>query len=184
MLQPTNTWQWQYVQVEDQLRLDIDSTMAFTTAYRKKHLTQEVFRNTDFSIEDAHYYQFIGAQLQQLGLWNNAHLVQIALNATAVQRFFKPTMPKSWFFKTNKMSAFAHTHQQSGFGVGQICSLYSKNDVGQFLLVEGGDSASLCMLLDESLALSDDQSMGQFEVIKVMNDRLFEPVEAALLKYA
>ena len=184
MLQPKNTWQWQYSQAEDQLILDIDATMAFTTAYCKKHLNGEIFRDSSFSIEDAHYYQYICGQLQQIGVWNSAQIVQIALNATAVQRFFKPTMPKSWYFKTNQINQFANSNQQLSFSIGNICTLYTEQGVGQFLLVEGSENACSCMLLDEQFALTESKSMTQFEVIKVMNDRLFEPVETAVLKYA
>lgn len=189
MLQPTNLWQWQYAESEDELRLDLDATMAFSTAYRKKHLTQEIFRDTQFSIEDAHFYQFICAQLQDLGLWSDAQMVQIAFNATAVQRFFKPTMPKSWYFKANQMiNVNSDVHFGSGssesLAVGKPCLLYTEDNVGQFLLVECGETASLCMLLDQSLALTDSKSLNQFDMIKVMNDRLFEPVTVAALKYA
>lgn len=184
MLQPTNSWQWQYAESEDELRLDLDATMAFSTAYRKKHLTQEIFRDTQFSIEDAHFYQFMCTQLQDLGHWSHAQMVQIALNATAVQRFFKPTMPKSWYFKANQMINFNPCKRLASFSVGRPCALYTEDNVGQFLLVECSDSASLCMLLDESLMLTESKSLNQFDMIKVMNDRLFEPMEVAALKYA
>ena len=192
MLQPTNLWQWQYAESGDELRLDLDATMAFSTAYRKKHLTQEIFRDSQFSVEDAHFYQLICMQFQSLNLYSDAQIVQIALNATAVKRFFKPTMPKSWYFKENQLMNFNQGHiggyggagNQVSLGVGKSCLLYTEDNVGQFLLVECGDSASLCMLLDESLALNESKSLNQFEIIKVMNDRLFESVEVAALKYA
>lgn len=184
MLQPTNSWHWQYAESEDELRLDLDDTMAFSTAYSKKHLTQEIYRDTQFSIEDAHYYQFICTQLQSLGLWGEAQMVQIAFNATAVQRFFKPTMPKSWYFKPNQIINFNQSKGHESLGVGKPCLLYTEENVGQFLLVECGETASLCMLLDESLELTDSKSLNQFDMIKVMNDRLYEPLEVAALKYA
>ena len=183
MLQPTHSWQWQYNQADNQLLLDIDPTMAFTTAYRKKHLTQEIYRDTSFSVEDAHYYQLICAKIQTLTQFSTAKAVQIALNATAAQRYFKPTMPRSWFFKTNQMSAFSEAKEVQ-FTAGCQCVLYTTEGYGLFMVVDVSENASLCMLLDDELMLNESQSMSQFEIIKVMNDRLYCPLEVEQRKYA
>lgn len=180
MLQPTNQWQWQYCPTDDYLRLDLDETLAFNTAYRKKHLTEDVHRDSDFSVEDANFYQYIAIQLQKINRWQLNKVVQIALNATAVQRFFKPTMPKSWFFKANQQATREY-YPNNSYSTGQFCSLYTASQEGLFLLIEFGPVASLCMLLDEQLNLSNTRCMGQFEVIKVMNDRLFLPIQSQAL---
>jgi cell division protein ZapC len=180
MLQPTDQWQWQYNQVNNQLLLDIDPSMSFTTAYQQKHLTNEIFNDTSFSVDDADYYQQVIARLQDLTLWSTAQVVQMALNATAANRFYKPTMPKSWFFKTNQVDAH--------FGPSNIadstCLLYTDYGYGQFLIVEQGDTASVYMLLDEVLQLNDNKSLNQFEIIKVMNDRQFIHEQVKQLRYA
>jgi cell division protein ZapC len=180
MLQPTNHWQWQFCPDKKELSLDIDPTMAFTTAYKQKHLTNEVFNDTSFSVDDAHYYQYISARLQEMACWSAPKMVQMALNATAAFRFYKPTMPKSWFFKTNEVTV--HFGQQSQASVTQL--LYTDFGYGQFLVIEQNESAAVCMLLDEALQLSETKSMEQFEIIKVMNDRLFSVEEIRQLRYA
>ncbi len=178
MLQPSNHWQWQ-LDGDKRLLLDIDPQMAFTTAYNKKQLTMEVLSDTAFSLEDAIYYEDISEKLKSSGHWSVPEAVQIALNATAVKRYYKPMMPKSWFFKTNQSAC------QFGECVDELTVLlYSEVEVGRFLVIERSDNASVCMLLDESLALSEDKTMAQFDIIKVMNDRLFSIAEMRALKYA
>jgi cell division protein ZapC len=179
MLQPTNQWKWQFCQQKEQLSLDIDPTMAFTTAYQGKQLTNEVHDDTAFSIDDAYYYQYITAQLQSLSCWSEPQMVQMALNATAVFRFHKPMMPKSWFFKSNEVAV--HNAQQATQQTTRV--LYTQFGSAEFLVVEQNESVALCMLLDESLQLNESKSMAQFDVIKVMNDRLFNVEEAKQLRY-
>ena len=180
MLQPTNQWRWQFCQQNNQLSLDIDPTMAFTTAFQSKHLTNEIFDDTAFSITDAQYYQCITSQLQALECWSEPQMVQIALNATAALRFYKPQMPKSWFFKTNEVAL--HFAQEVSQNTTQL--LYTKHGNGEFLIVEQNESAAVCMLLSESLQLNESKSMAQFDIIKVMNDRLFKVEEVKELRYA
>lgn len=178
MLQPSNYWQWQ-LDSDRRLLLDIDQSMAFTTAYNKKQLTMEVLNDTSFSLEDAIYYEDLTVKLQSLGIWSTPEVVQIALNATAANRYYKPVMPKSWFFKTNEMTIhFGETVRDL------TVLLHTEQDCGRFLLIEQNDSASLCMLLDEQLQLNDSKVLEQFEIIKVMNDRLFSAQEIKQLKSA
>lgn len=180
MLQPTEQWQWQFNQAKDQLFLDIDVSMAFGTAYQHKHLTNDALDKSAFNLDDAQYYQQTVAALTNLNIWSMPEVVQIALNATAVHRFYKPTMPKSWFFKTNKITDQFDRSSASEM----ICQLYTEQGCGQFLMIEQGDKASQCMLLDSELQLSESRSMNQFDVIKVMNDRQFGLHEFKQLKYA
>jgi cell division protein ZapC len=181
MLQPSNQWQWQFNQTDNQLLLDIDSSMAFTTAYKQKHLTNEIFNDTSFNLDDADYYQKISSELQDLGYWSTPEVVQIALNATAAQRYYKPTMPKSWFFKTNQTDIHLNSPSKQPQ---TTCLLYTERGYGRFLVVEHGDCASVCMLLDESLLLTDSKELNQFDIIKVMNDRVFGNCDIKQLKYA
>lgn len=180
MLQPTEQWHWQLNADKNQLLLDIDPSMAFSTAYRDKHLTDEISTGCRFNLDDALYYQHMVAQLDDSGRWSTPEVVQIALNATAARRFYKPLMPKSWFFKTNLMAeSFA-----DGGEAQPLCHLYSEVDCALFLIIEAGERASVCMLLDPELMLNESRSMSQFDIIKVMNDRCFNTLEVRQLKYA
>ncbi len=178
MLQPTEQWQWQLNQSNNQLFLDIDASMAFTTAFEHKQLTDEVLNDNSFCINDAAYYQQVVAALTDLQQWTTPEVVQIALNATAAHRFYKPTMPKSWFFKTNL------TDQVNNLPDEATCLLYTEFGCAQFLTVEQGERASLKMLLDSELQLNESRAMTQFEVIKVMNDRQFSLAEMQHLQQA
>ncbi|MFT5162320.1 MAG: cell division protein ZapC [Alteromonadaceae bacterium] len=180
MLQPTEQWLWKYNQVKNQLTLDLDSSMAFTTAYQHKHLTDDVLVESSFNLDDARYYQEVVAALVDTNRWSKPQAVQIALNATAAHRFYKPTMPKSWFFKTNRIAdPYARLTSEDG-----ICLLYTDYGCAQFLMVDQGEKASSCMLLDSELPLNETRTMNQFEIIKVMNDRQFGRKEFQQLKYA
>lgn len=169
MLQPTEQWQWQLNPAQNQLFLDIDASMAFTTAYRQKHLTADVLSENAFNLEDATYYQQTVAILNEMHSWSVPEVVQLSLNATAARRFYKPTMPKSWFFKTNRLATLSAAIVDNH----AICLLYTDYGFARFLVVEQGPRASVCMLLDPELPLDENRSMTSFDIIKVMNDRQF-----------
>ncbi|MFT4926898.1 MAG: cell division protein ZapC [Phenylobacterium sp.] len=186
MLQPTEQWQWQPNPAHNQLFLDIDVSMSFTTAYESKYLTADAMTDNTFSLDDAEYYQQTVTVLSEMNVWSMPEVVQIALNATAAHRFYKPMMPKSWFFKTNRLPAqFVSSASASmSDAADAVCLLYTELGCGRFLVVEQGDKASICMLLEEQLPLNETRSMARFDIIKVMNDRQFTLCEVQQLKYA
>ncbi len=166
ILEPKHNWRWHFDQVTDRLELHLGE-LCFVTPYGASLLIPDASHGAQFDMADADYYRQVLEALALNANWTAPQRVQIALNACAIRRFAKPTMPKSWFFAANP---------QGGEGSVQgpaLLSLQTPFGRGQCLAVETFDNSTLCMLLDGPLALSERKTMAVFDVVKVMNDRLW-----------
>ncbi|BAJ01830.1 cell division protein ZapC [Shewanella violacea] len=164
LLMPKRDWQWKYNDAYSVLSISLGSEMEFLTPYKMKMLIPDALMELDFSVEHAKFYIEFLELLTNLSCIADAFKVQLALNATAAHFLLKPQMPKSWFFATSSMCVFSE--------LGKIFKLSCREVNAQVLVVETSVQASLVMLLDEKLQLSDSKSLAQFECIKVMHDRL------------
>ncbi|MFC6440128.1 cell division protein ZapC domain-containing protein [Bowmanella sp. JS7-9] len=176
MLQPSKDWCWYYDKTQDCLAIELSDEMVFMTPYRAKQLNPDAQDRQGFSLEDMQFYIEVTEKLQvHAGEFSAAQLTQIALNATAVQKFYKPQMPKSWYF-----------NRQSYAGVHAGLALLENIDgQGLVLQVEADQHASLCMLISASMLLDGQKSLKQFEVIKVMHNYLYPYLpDAPLARYA
>ncbi|WP_108650578.1 cell division protein ZapC [Dongshaea marina] len=165
LLQPSENWCWNYDRQQERLQLELSEDMIFVSSYSAKELIPAALENQRFSVEDTKSYYQLTEALLPLD-WPVPLKVQLMLNSIAVQRFYKPKMPQSWFFTTSK-----HKFKPS---FGQIVRLCSPVDSGFFLVIEAGDCASFCLLIDERMTLNPTKQLNQFSVIKVMNDRLWQ----------
>ncbi|SFC08003.1 cell division protein ZapC domain-containing protein [Pseudoalteromonas denitrificans] len=163
MLQASKQWSWFACSKTKCLLLDMGNEMVFCTPYKIRNLTNDVLLNPAFSLTDANFYQQVYTYLSGFNLWNDAQICQVALNATAVKHYLKPVLTKSWFFE------FYNGQQPS---VDAIVQLKSKNQVGQFLIVDHSEHGSVCICLEAEFKLDENFSLKQFEVIKVLNDRI------------
>ena len=50
--------------------------------------------------------------------------------------------------------------------------------VGEFMVIEAGDQASVCLNLTDELVLTNSKTLPRFAVIKVMNNRMQARVRA------
>lgn len=163
MLQASQKWNWIACAKSNALLLDMGNDMIFCTPYKIRNLTNDVLDDPAFSLTDANFYQQVSAYLDSFKIWNEAQICQMALNATAVKHYLKPMLTKSWFFEL---------YQGTEPSVDAIIQLKSKNEMGQFLIVEHTLEGSVCICLEESFCLDDNFKLKQFEVIKVLNDRI------------
>ncbi|GAB0109342.1 cell division protein ZapC [Pseudoalteromonas distincta] len=163
MLQASKQWQWIACPKRNRLLIDLDDDMQLCTPYKLRQLTDSVFKNPRFSLEDAAFYEQVYNYLDGFGLWKPAQICQIALNATAVKFHLKPVLAKSWFFEE---------YTGSEPSVEAIVKLTSKSQIGEFLIVEHCPDASICINLSDDFKLDDNLSLGQFEVIRVLNNRV------------
>lgn len=163
MLQASTTWTWHACHNTNRLVLDMDEQMQFCTPYKLRMLNDDALCNPNFNLQDADFYQQVCQYLTQVGLHSEAQICQIALNATAVKHYTKPILAKSWFF---------NSYQGTQGITGAIVSLESSQQQGAFLLIDCDSSASVCMNLSQQFMLDENLSLGEFEVIKVLNNRL------------
>ncbi|WP_404340235.1 cell division protein ZapC domain-containing protein [Pseudoalteromonas mariniglutinosa] len=163
MLQASKQWKWLACVTKNRLLVDLDQDMQLCTPYKLRQLTDAALLEPNFSLADAAFYQEVYQYLDTFSLWSPAQLCQIALNATAVKYHLKPVLAKSWFF--NEYTGVEPS-------VEAIVQLNSVVQQGEFLIVEHSDDASLCINLSEHFQLDENLSLAQFEVIKVLNNRI------------
>lgn len=163
MLTPTKDWYWQYDEQQKRLTLDLGEDMLFVTPYAAKQLSGDVMVSQGFSLENMEFYTCLQQQLDASGLkLSPAVKTQIAINATAIKSFYRPLMPKSWYFQRQTHCGDFH----------QLAVLSSDLGSALVLVVEREGQSALCMMLSQELALCEDKKLNQFEVIKVMQDCL------------
>lgn len=167
ILEPAHTWAWQFDQDHNRLSIELGGGLVFMTPYGSKWLIPDACLGGAFDVDDAHYYAAVINALAPCDTLSDPERVQAALNACAIRRFAKPSMPKSWFFAENPQGVEAATSPA-------LVSLQTAFGRGQCLAIESFESNStLCMLLDGPLGLSDSQTLDCFQVVKVMNNRLW-----------
>lgn len=178
ILVPNDSWQWNYDEKTDSLVLDLSDRMQFTTAFRSKQLTSQAKCSRQFTLDDASHYYHLLECIGELP-FSEAERVQIVLNAIAVIRFAKPQMPQSWYFRE-----FNLLHEAPLFG--EVVTLVCESGHRDFLVIEPGDNASICLLLEGTMQLAEDKVLSAHSFIKVMNNRIipFHAVSNQLLRLA
>ncbi|MDN4504222.1 cell division protein ZapC [Alteromonadaceae bacterium BrNp21-10] len=162
MLKPTSKWCWFIDPDSQMLSIDLDD-MLFTTAYHQRQLLPSAAVRQEFSIEDHGFYSRLGDNLGLLPhQLTDARATQTALNATAIKKFYRPMMPKSWYF-----SKHDYCGQHHGFSV-----LENHHGQGQVVIIDKDKISSLCMLMSAGMQLDDKNRLSQFAAIKVMNEYL------------
>ena len=72
MLQATKQWQWIACANKNRLLLDLNDDMQLCTPYKLRQLTDCVFKNPRFSLEDAAFYEQVYNYLDGFELYKPA----------------------------------------------------------------------------------------------------------------
>ena len=163
MFQASKQWKWIACAKRNRLLVDLDQDMQLCTPFKLRQLTDTVDHHNHFSLDDAAFYQQVYQYLDGFKIYNPAELCQISLNATAAKFYLKPVLTKSWFFQE---------YTGSEPSVEAIIKLSSAVQTGEFLIVEHSSDASLCINLSEHFKLDENLHLNQFEVIRVLNNRV------------
>jgi len=167
LLKPTDEWYWRFCNDQQKVVLDLGDELMFVSHYPAKKLVPAARSGGRFSVEDASiYYQLLdGLGMTELPA---AVKVQTVLNAIVAIKYHKPLMPQGWFF-SEQLEVVAPE-------VGMVTMLDTvAGEEGYFLVVECNQDASLCLLLEPQLGLNEQKALSQFDLIKVMNNRLKRP---------
>lgn len=165
MLKPSDTWNWYYDEQLRSLMLDLGQDMVFKTNLVKKTLVDCAFKHNEFTVDDASSYQTFKEQISGLEL-SEPRQAELALYCVAAKRFHKPVQPKSWFFD-QQSSAYCDPVE------GDIVRLNNEYSLGYFIILEVGDSSSLCASVDlDEFNLSSSKVLKFGDSIKVMHDRM------------
>lgn len=144
--------------------LEIANDMVFRSRYPAKMLTPDAFNTFPFSVDDASaYYQFYES-CTRLNL-PEPQKVELVLNAIVASNFLKPQMPKSWYFVQQPMLF------TPSFGELVEAQVQDSAQRINLLVVESGDTASVCLLADPCVNMAG-KNFDITDVVKVMNDRL------------
>lgn len=164
LIKPSKDWQWNFCHDKNRLLMDLGEGMVFVSAFKQSELVNDAFTSSRFSIEQNEDFTAFMEKLDgQLPL-PDEFIYQIVLNAVAAKSYYKPLMPKSWFFDTALSVSSAQ--------VGKVVKLQSKVETRHYLIVESSPTASTLLLIESAHQLNENKTLSQFGLIKVMNDRL------------
>ncbi|MCG6216335.1 cell division protein ZapC [Vibrio furnissii] len=164
MLKPSDKWNWYYADSEGYLMLDLGEEMVFRTNLSRNLLVDCAFSENHFTVDDASDYQTYKERISCLEM-SEPRRVELALYCVAAKRFHKPVQPKSWFFDYQGGDVAPEE--------GDMVSLVNGYNQGYFIVLEVGDNASLCALVDlQAFVLNGSKSLEFGQVIKVMHDRM------------
>ncbi|CAH0526001.1 Cell division protein ZapC [Vibrio hippocampi] len=164
MLKPSDTWIWYMDESEDALMLDLGDDMVFKTNLSRKLLVECALGENNFTVDDASSFQIFKDQIDHLDL-SEPRQAELTLYCVAAKRFHKPVQPKSWFFDHQGQG---HEPQE-----GELVSLVNGYSNGHFIVLEVGESASLCVSVDlDGFQLNPSKVVGFGQSIKVMHDRM------------
>ncbi|MDV7104371.1 cell division protein ZapC [Vibrio sp. TH_r3] len=179
MLKPRDTWNWFYDEQEKALMLDLGNDMLFRVNIPNKLLVDCAYTDTDFTVDDASAFQEFKQKASKLDL-SEPRQAELTLNCVAAKRFHKPVLPKSWFFDLQETDYVPCE--------GDIIHLKNRYGEGYFMVIEVGDNASLCALVEDAPFTLDGCKELKFgEAIKVMHNRmacanhLFDSLNVALV---
>ncbi|MCL9783111.1 cell division protein ZapC [Vibrio sp. S4M6] len=164
MLKPSDKWAWYYDEREGYLMLDLGDDIVFKTNLPKKLLVDCAFGINEFSVDDASAFQTFREQIATLDI-DEPRQAELTLYCVAAKRFHKTVQPRSWFFDRASHSSDAPEE-------GDIIYLENQHNRGHFIVLDVGDSASLCSFIDlEDYILAPGKELEFGQAIKVMHDR-------------
>ena len=180
MLKSNDSWSWYFDNDHQALLLDLGQDLLFKVAISPKQLINTCMSGNSqvFTVDDATQYRFFLECLSDIEM-PSSRKMELVLNATAICRFQKPLMPKSWFFQSLD-STYIPT-------VGECILLSTSQDDLQhpFFVVESNETASLVLSMSiDPFFLSNEKPFVFCQTIKVMNDRIQAMPTAMMTNYA
>ncbi|MDC9588403.1 cell division protein ZapC [Xenorhabdus sp. XENO-10] len=174
-IRPDDQWRWYFDPEHSRVMLDLANGMVFRSRFPVKMLTDYAvtMKEMSFSVDDAALFYAFEEHSRLIHI-APALRAELALNGVVALRFTKPQMPKSWYF-----SHFSLIEKPESGEIVQL-QLQDSGTKALFMVAEVGDNASLCLLAQQKLELSD-RVMSFCDPIKVMNDRMMPYIEPAQL---
>lgn len=164
-MQATKEWRWVY-EPEQQLKVILNNELEHIAPFKAARLVPLHPINEAFSTEDALNFQNLYEGLERYEEVPPLLRFQASLNHVIFQRFGRPQMPQSWYFQCAEQP-LAEVPE-----VGQLVNLNSGLAEALCVICATTTDFIECMVLSDSFPLSEIKELAQFEVIKVMPNRL------------
>ncbi|CAI8167819.1 cell division protein ZapC domain-containing protein [Pseudidiomarina mangrovi] len=165
-MQASQNWRWVVNPDDMQLRILLDHQQQHICPYKTSRLVPLGPLNASFSVADAEAFELFSEALASSAALTSEVIVAATLNYLIMSHFGRPQMPQSWYFQQQEAAI------QYPLQLGSLVELNSGLASATFVLINHSDDVSECMLLDASMALSEIKTLHQFDVIKVLNNRL------------
>lgn len=162
----SQNWRWVFDPRDSQLRILLDNQQEHLCPYKNSRLVPIGPLNTSFSVADAEAFEQFSEALQSSHTFADEVILAASLNYLIMTHFGRPQMPQSWYFQQQNQPLRYIAE------VGSLIGLNSGLDSATFAIVSQYDDVSECMLLDQKMSLSEIKTLQQFDVIKVLNNRL------------
>lgn len=162
----TSQWRWIYDPEQQLLQIELEQGVFHNAPYKASKLVPLHAMNAAFSMEDADAFQCFFDALEATNRLSPTIILEASLNHTIYQRFGRPQMPQSWYFQT------AERPLEDKLEIGSLVRLNSGlADVLCAISTIDGEFVE-CLVLAEEFPLSDIKTLRQYDVIKVMPNRL------------
>lgn len=165
-MQASQNWRWVVDPRDSQLRIVLDDQREHICPYKTSRLVPIGPLNASFTVADAEAFEQFSEALGSCQVFAPEIILAASLNFLIISHFGRPQMPQSWYFQ-QQSQALTEAVQN-----GALVELNSGLASATFAIVSQADDVTECMLLDEQMALSEIKTLRQFDVIKVLNNRL------------
>lgn len=158
-------WHWVYDPEHSKLHIELADGLVHTAPYKSSRLVPLHAMRAAFATEDAALFQSFYDALEQTGIVAAQTALEASLNYLIITRYGRPQMPQSWYFQTAQQVPDA-------IEVGQVVTLNSGLSEANCVVTACDGEFVECMVLAEAFSLSDIKTLQQYDVIKVMPNRL------------
>lgn len=165
-MQASQNWRWVFNPESQQLSIELGDGLVHSCPYKASKLIAMHAMNAAFNLEDAVEFQEMFDVLSGYDRWAPTQIAQVALNHTIFRRFGRPQMPQSWHFQQQTQAPDYHLQK------GALVELNSGLTSSTFVILGIEGEFAECMLLDKRMELSEIKSLSEFDVVKVLTNRL------------
>ncbi|MEI6896677.1 MAG: cell division protein ZapC domain-containing protein [Psychromonas sp.] len=163
---PKSNWQWVFDKQKSLLTLQMGSAV-IDLVFQPNKLVLPSHLPIPFTVSDvARYIELF--EHQALKSYQPEMACKIILHILAIELFHKPILSKSWLFTDSQ----PHDRINLDLMSHVILTAKVKHESATYLVIEDEKEFVLCLLIDQIHQITARKSLPQFQIIKVMSDKL------------
>ncbi len=170
-MQISQEWQWRFEPEQEQLMIELGDGLTHPSPYKNSRLIpiHKAFHEP-LSLEDALLFQEFTELLEQGIELSPTDVLQAGLNCLIIEKYGRPQMPQSWYFQTAQ-EGYEYSVENPP-KLGEVVELNSGLATAKCAITHIDSEFVECMVLGTEFPLSDIKTLNQFDVIKVMFNRI------------